>query len=655
MRRLIIAAVMMALISGCLFFMMSAPLNHSNIDAVNGRLDLVSAIDSEKTVFPLQGEWEFYYGELLRPSDFPKEEKKYITAPALWADDGYPEHGHATYRLTVITGKDKQLMLLTPQIYDAAQIWINGESVYLEGEIGTSKGTSIIGIQKEFIPFETINGQAEIVIQVSSYNYVYSGLENALKIGSPRAVLKNTLRQWGLSVLVLGCILMIGIYHFILFLFRKREQIYLYFALLCLFCFARFIFEVGGINDYFRLIPNETLVIRMYAVLWAVHGYLIIYFSLLVAESKWLQKRFIRDHGYLFITIVPYFITPLQNKLLVAISMALFIIPMLLSMREIWRFPKRRENPFIILYLVSLVLFLVVGSSTQIFLHDYFMLGLITNTVLMFAQMIMLSQNYADAFKKVEETNANLEHLVEERTKDLAITTEAMKEMIGNISHDLKTPLTALSQNLELLYDKEIPTDKIEREDYLNIAYHKNLDLQRLIKNLFEVNRIETGQVAYSLEWIRVSTLFADITEKYNSFVRSKGLVFEAYTEEDTEIQIDIEKIWSVFDNLIYNAMRYTKIGGKITVSFEVKENGIAEIVISDTGCGIASEHLPHIFEQFYKVSKSRNERDGDSGMGLYIVKTNVEGMGGTVTVKSVLEQGTKFVLAFKTKILKEE
>ena len=124
------------------------------------------------------------------------------------------------------------------------------------------------------------------------------------------------------------------------------------------------------------------------------------------------------------------------------------------------------------------------------------------------------------------------------------------------------------------------------------------------------------------------------------------GLFFTAEADDALKLKIDRNKIWSVLDNLVYNALRHTPEGGSIALGIK-RRGDRAVLTVADTGEGIDAGHLPHIFERFYKVSPERGEKDGSSGLGLYIVKTTAEAMGGTVEVESVPGKGTVFTLTF--------
>lgn len=456
------------------------------------------------------------------------------------------------------------------------------------------------------------------------------------------------LRTRVLYCLALGCIFMMAFYHFTLYAFRKKESVYLCFSLICILCFVRFVFETNGLNNYFNFISNEVFRRRFFAVVWVIHAYLITYFSLVLLESSLLKKWFVRKHIYLFIAIFPFLVLPFRSSIFAAAASILFLVPAIFNIVSVWRSPKRKENPFMLMYLISLVLFLIIGSTSKIFAHDFFMPGIVTNMFLMMTQMILLSRNYARAFLFVEETNENLERIVNNRTKDLRNTNSAMKELIGNISHDLKTPLAVMSVNLEELQSLSETQDE-EYQRHVRIAYDKNLDLQRLIQNLIEISRIETGQSLISPAWVSLLDVLELAQDKYDDFLRNKDIFFEIYCTEDVEIYIDPQRIWSIFDNIVYNAARHTGHGGTVTVNAS-SSGQTAAVTITDTGCGIDAEHLPHIFERFYKASASRGGSGGDSGLGLYIVKSVMEALGGSVAAESEAGKGTSIILSFVKK-----
>ncbi|MCL2828532.1 MAG: ATP-binding protein [Oscillospiraceae bacterium] len=218
-----------------------------------------------------------------------------------------------------------------------------------------------------------------------------------------------------------------------------------------------------------------------------------------------------------------------------------------------------------------------------------------------------------------------------------------VQNLISNISHDIKTPLTVLGLSLERLLEAT-PGDPSYSRD-IRIAYNKSLDLQRLIKNMIEITRIDAAKDLYQLEWVPLNRILSDIQLKYGDYLESAGLSLDVTgSAQNALIHIDRVMIWSIFDNIIYNAVRHTEAGG-ITVTAELADK-TAIITVTDTGSGIASEHVAHVFDRFYKVETSRAA--GDSGLGLFIVKKIMEGLGGQVWLESEVGTGTSVMLMFE-------
>ena len=648
-KRIIFMAVIIFALSGLLFFFMSAPLNHSPLSAQNGILDL-SGESLERTVYPLQGEWEFYFGHLYTPEDFESgtpEGRNTIQAPSAWdAGAAYPSDGYATYRLTLITGQEPRMLMFLQEINSASAVFINGERVFSGGTVDAAPELTTSSAAVALLPFETDGGRVEIVVQAANYACPESGMFYPIKIGTEPSILHYFFLTRGLAVLALGAILMIGIYHLLLFLFRKKERIYLIFSLLCLVTFVRFLFDSNGILQYLVEDWQKEPYLRLYFFLYTLHGGIIFLFAKKAFSFRCTRIEVAVYGGIYVLTLLASLVLPPRA----AYSMMFILyIPIIISIVKSARSGKIKDNSVLGLYFVSMLVYAIFGGIAKVMLDStWFYTGLVNNVLMILFQSVVLSYHYAEAFHRVEETNSNLEQIVTERTQALSASQNALREMIANISHDLKTPLTALGINLEILNEGTILTDPQEQAAYINTAYHKNLDLQRLIKNLFEVTRMESGQLVYRCEWLEISDILTQLSKKYTEDAQTKGVTLETKCNEDFKIYADTDKLWSVFDNVIYNALKYTSAGDRIMVTAQRTETG-GEICIRDTGIGIAPEHLPHIFERFYKGSLSRNVKDGSSGIGLYIVKTTMKAMSGTVRAESVLGEGTGIILEFQS------
>lgn len=648
-------AIFLLIFSLCLalFFASSRPFVSEGPKAGEGILDFREA-DFTSSVYELSGQWEFYHSQLYTPEDFRTGSPagmEYIDLPGPWTRMGYPGLGYATYRLRILTEPGQIYLLYIPEIMSSSAVWLNGKEFYHAGKVGMSDLDTVTGVRNELLAAAAPDGVLELVIQAANYHMNGSGIFYPILIGRDTVLTHCMFWQRTVAAASLGGILLIGVYHLFLYFFRRRERLYLTFSLTCLAAVLRLGMESNALVQYFLPGGIGFLLSRVFLLLFTIHSLCICLFmvqAFSIQLGRCLRIFYILCFGLPMagICVLPY--------AQAVTGMFLVMIPYGISIFLAFRSGNIGRDPYRLLYLFSMVTFVIYGPLTKtLFEGDMFLPGIVPNMFLILSQCVMLSRSYAQAHEEVERVNANLEDLVKQRTaqlnsanEQLAASQSALREMISNISHDLKTPLTVLNNYLELLGDETVASSEQERTEYLGIAYHKNLDLQRLIHNLFEVTRMEGGTVSYRLEWVLALPLMEEAERKYGDLAGGMGLFFTAEADDALKLKIDRNKIWSVLDNLVYNALRHTPEGGSIALGIK-RRGDRAVLTVADTGEGIDAGHLPHIFERFYKVSPERGEKDGSSGLGLYIVKTTAEAMGGTVEVESVPGKGTVFTLTF--------
>lgn len=215
-------------------------------------------------------------------------------------------------------------------------------------------------------------------------------------------------------------------------------------------------------------------------------------------------------------------------------------------------------------------------------------------------------------------------------------------EVVSNISHDLRTPLTALRGYLETLLIKEGQLTPQEQREYLQIATRHSERLAKLIGELFDLGRLDSGEVQVDREPFSLGELVQDVVQQYQLVAQQKALQLQALLSADLPfVYADIALIERVLDNLLENALRYTPEGGLVTLGLTAQGDQI-EVRIADTGSGIRQEDLPHIFQRFYRVP-GQPEKLGRAGLGLAIAKRILELHGSAIEVQSVLSEGTSF------------
>jgi histidine kinase len=216
------------------------------------------------------------------------------------------------------------------------------------------------------------------------------------------------------------------------------------------------------------------------------------------------------------------------------------------------------------------------------------------------------------------------------------------KQLIGDIAHELRTPLATIKGYLEGLIDGVLPPER----DSFHQIYQEAERLQLLVDDLQDLNRVESG--AYQLDFDPV-----DLAEVIQTTVKRLALQFEEkrvslstdLPDNLPEIQGDQDRLGQVFTNLIGNSLQYTPAGGQVNIKADQQGRHI-QVDITDTGIGISREDLQHIFTRFYRVDKSRSRVGGGSGIGLTIAKHLVESHGGRIWAESPgLGQGSTFIV----------
>ena len=244
-----------------------------------------------------------------------------------------------------------------------------------------------------------------------------------------------------------------------------------------------------------------------------------------------------------------------------------------------------------------------------------------------------------------EEMRKRLKDNAEEKVR----SDQQNKELISNISHDLKTPITAIKGYVEGLIDGVADTPE-KQNKYLQTVYSKAMDMDRLINELTFYSKIDTNKIPYVFNRIPVVGYFEDCAEELGRELEDAHIGFEYENEVDGAVQMiaDAEQLKRVINNIIGNSKKYSdKAETKIRMA--VKDVGdFVQIEIEDNGKGIAAKDLPYIFDRFYRTDASRNSSKGGSGIGLSIVKKIMEDHGGKIWVTSKEGVGTVMYLVLR-------
>ena len=219
------------------------------------------------------------------------------------------------------------------------------------------------------------------------------------------------------------------------------------------------------------------------------------------------------------------------------------------------------------------------------------------------------------------------------------------RELVSNISHDLRTPLSSIQGYVETVLVRADTLDASARAQHLRTALRHVDMLGKRIADLFELSKLDAGRVEPRQEVFCLAELLQDVVQDYRLAAQKRGvrLTLSTGSHMKAKVQADIAMIERVLQNLIDNALRYTAAGGEVTLGIE-RRGEFMEISVSDTGRGIATEHLPHVFERYWRATDADDSTAGaSSGLGLAIVKRILDLHGSIVRVHSEFKRGTRF------------
>jgi signal transduction histidine kinase len=224
---------------------------------------------------------------------------------------------------------------------------------------------------------------------------------------------------------------------------------------------------------------------------------------------------------------------------------------------------------------------------------------------------------------------------LEERTEALQTSDQLRRQMLADISHELRTPLTTMRGYLDTLDMPEIVLDEGKRRRYVETARRETIRLERIVADLLDLARFENGVAAIEPRVIAIERVLTGVANRFERDAAAAQVTIRTGVDPSVDqIVADPDRLDQALSNLVANALRHTPPQG--TIELEARASAdTCQITVTDSGGGIAPEHVAHVFERFYKVDSSRTSGTAGSGLGLSIAKAIVERHGGTIAVES--------------------
>ncbi len=686
------AAVIVGLVAS--YVILSAS-DSPRFQSEKGILDLTQVHVSENPL-KLSGEWEFYWQELLSPDDIQfrstngGNHNRWISIPSSWLgyrldDRKLKSTGFATFRVVALLSeqdKNKRLALRLPTIFHAYKLWVNGELLAEVGVVGRDKSSVTPHLATKLVFFQPENDKVELVMQVANFHHKRGGITKYIELGGSDALTVKTNLRIAYEMFITASLLVIGIYHLLLFILRRKDRAPLYFGLFTMLLAIRSLL-VGEllITQLWSAIP-WGLQFKIEYLILCISGYIITrYFDCIFPNyvSRWFRLVTLIATGALCLIVVT---TPalIYSKLLLVIGVIIVLHIVYLMVGLVHAAVRGLEGALIFL-LVSVVV-LVTVINDFLYYNEWSLigntspLGLLVFTI---AQMILLFSRFTraasneeriarelqDTNNKLTDMNMNLERIVQERTQALSAahddlrtsydrllhSEQGRKKLLAYITHDLRLPLSSMLGYVEAVQDGVKPE---RNEQYLKYIRDNTIRINRMIEELSFLSLLETGQISYRMEPVHVIHFLRRFFEQYELVVRDAGLEFmlDVGDAEDQQpnlpvVEMDAQRLEQALFNLVSNAMKFTSREGLVRIALAFDNARYAIISVQDSGTGIPPDQLEQIFDRNYKYARPGVEKEVEgSGLGLAICREIVQAHGGTVRAESDGKTGAIFYVS---------
>jgi len=677
-------SVIMLLVLG-LAITIAAPLATAALDAAQeplradqGVLDIRDAErDNGSDMVPLDGEWEFYRGKLLEPGDpqLGGADRMTIQVPGSWnaaSDHGLLEtgRGHGTYRLLLRipqaeAGTSRGLFIRS--IGSAYRIWIDGTEYSGLGTVGIHSREESPQSHINLIYFQPRQEQVELLLQVSNYSFREGGIRREILYGSIEALTPFIVKELLYDIFIIGGFLFIGVYHLVICAIRKRDPATLFLGLVTVAVAARTLLLNGYLSQLLLGIDSWELLVKLEYVAELAA------FILLVLLMKHLYPREVHRTmlylSYLAASVLVLYVltnpadtftsTLLPQTAIKAAILLYFVF--YVGLRAMLRQREGARINLVALLVLTVAIvndtFYYMGWADTVETTNYaVVLFLLAQTVIVAYRYSLLSARNDALVGELAEVNVRLEEKVRARTEDLRSKNEQLAEsksirtkMLVHIAHDLASPVVGIRRYVQLMAEGKQGAGHPSMMAKLaaQIAY-----IERLIQDLFELSKLESGELPFQMTPLTARELMADIRSRFEPQLEQEGYVLHMNVELDGEgsqatVTVDRFRILQALQNYVGNAVKFSRgMSERITINGRIGRDAKVRLAlvieVEDYGRGIPAAELPQVFLRFYK---NREGNEQGSGLGLTIVQEIARRHGGEVGVSSG-EGGSVFYLA---------
>ncbi len=607
--------------------------------ASNGIINLQTQSFSEKIA--LNGQWDFYWHQLINPTDSTPKNGIKVNFPFKWSryvlnGKELPSFGYATYKLIILLPKKTgQLRLAMPDTYCAYKLFINGQQIAENGNVSITQKDFVPHWQYQAVDLPKNTDTLKLILQIANFVHSKGGISKPIFIGSKDVIDLSRRRAEAIDLLLTGCLFMGGLFFLGLFLLGNRDKAIL---LLSLYSIV-YSYRIIGTDDYVlhSLLPNLSWYIAVrieYVSLFLGIGLYGLYTrylypadvnKIIVDSISWICFGF----AIASMCLLPIYFSTLVNPFLIVMLFCIIYIP------YVYAVAYRNKRPGSIYALCSVISLMLVFAIS---LFHYWgmipplqLVSFIGYVSFFFLQSLVLSHRVSFLLKKARE----------QAEQGLI----AKGEFLSTMSHEIRTPLNSVIGISHLLLKNEPREDQVEQ---LNVMLFSANNLLAIVNDILDYNKIEAGKVTFEHIEMDIVSIAKNIVKGLQISAEDKGIDLRLHVDEALQNKLlgDPTRTSQVITNLVHNAIKFTQ-AGFVEVGIDViaqNEKTITlNIKVTDTGIGISKENQKLIFERFTQADSSTSRGFGGTGLGLAICKRILELQHSSLNLISEQGQGSTF------------
>lgn len=611
--------------------------------AINGFLDLRNWEFQTDGPVKLDGEWEFYWKQLLTPEelDSAPSGKTLFLFPQLWNNgelngERLNGSGYATYALTVaLPSQHPPLSLSVEDFFSSYSLYVNGTLFSSNGKVTTSPDTyepSWVPLTK---PLRAESDTLRLVLLVANFDHYKGGSSQSMVLGAEEDLNLKREQELAYGWILAGSMFMGGLFFFGLYLFGRHDKAMLFFSLFCLvYSYRNIGSDLYAINTLVQEIP-WWLVVRLEYV--CVFLSLILFTEYLISlypeeihiptlrTYNWINISLmlfsIAGPVKLFTTILPYYLI----ILLAAIFYAAYVVIMAaLHHREGAVYAVAAKSA--VFAIISYNILVYFGLTPRLIIFNF-----IAHLIFFFCQSLILSFRFASSLTRAKEA---AEH-----------ASRAKSEFLSTMSHEMRTPLNAVIGMTNFLMDDSPKKEQMENLQTLKFSAEH---LMMLINDVLDYSKIESGKIDFVSESVAIRQMISQVVKVHEKKARDKGLQlrWKVAPAIPARIVCDKMRMVQVISNLVDNAVKFTQKGAvEVNVSLQEQTDEMVKLLfeVTDTGIGIEPSKHALIFESFSQANASTTREFGGSGLGLTITRRLLQLQGSDIALSSEPGVGSRF------------